>query len=255
MLPSKMRAALVAFALLPAFACGADDTPDDGPRAGATPGTPAASSVQAKVTGTGASGLRIREQPTTASAQIGALSEGEVITIDCQIEGENINGNVVWNRIANEGGGYIADAFVDGPRGFAKGARRCSTAAPKPMPMVDGGTVDIEGPDVRAHVQVFANDACTLQTACKPSTYVGHSPSADLALDFLTSNKYGEVASDGDAFGDRFAAFAVDNRTKYRIDYVIYRQRINSGSGWRAMEDRGSITQNHYDHVHVSFDP
>jgi hypothetical protein len=35
---------------------------------------------------------------------------------------------------------------------------------------------------------------------------------------------------------------------------VIWRQRINSGTGWRAMEDRGSITQNHYDHVHVSFD-
>jgi hypothetical protein len=31
--------------------------------------------------------------------------------------------------------------------------------------------------------------------------------------------------------------------------------RIDSGDGWRPMEDRGSITQNHCDHVHVSFEP
>lgn len=42
------------------------------------------------------------------------------------------------------------------------------------------------------------------------------------------------------------------------IGYVIYRQRIASardGWAWRPMEDRGSNTQNHYDHVHVSTDP
>ncbi len=36
--------------------------------------------------------------------------------------------------------------------------------------------------------------------------------------------------------------------------YVIWRQRYNDGSGWDPMEDRGSITANHYDHVHVSFE-
>ena len=38
--------------------------------------------------------------------------------------------------------------------------------------------------------------------------------------------------------------------------YVIWRQKINSfdGRGWRPMEDRGSPTANHLDHVHVSFD-
>jgi hypothetical protein len=37
---------------------------------------------------------------------------------------------------------------------------------------------------------------------------------------------------------------------------VIYRQQIwlvgNPTSQWDAMEDRGSRTANHYDHVHVS---
>ena len=38
-------------------------------------------------------------------------------------------------------------------------------------------------------------------------------------------------------------------------DALNRKQRINynDGRGWQLMEDRGSITQNHYDHVHVSF--
>ncbi|MFZ0158646.1 MAG: SH3 domain-containing protein [Kineosporiaceae bacterium] len=40
------------------------------------------------------------------------------------------------------------------------------------------------------------------------------------------------------------------------VTYVIYRQQIwlvgNPTSQWEAMEDRGSRTANHYDHVHVS---
>ncbi len=42
------------------------------------------------------------------------------------------------------------------------------------------------------------------------------------------------------------------------VGYVIYRQRIASARenwAWRPMEDRGSNTQNHFDHVHVSTDP
>lgn len=38
--------------------------------------------------------------------------------------------------------------------------------------------------------------------------------------------------------------------------YVIWKQRIISADrlveGWRGMEDRGSVTANHFDHVHVS---
>lgn len=248
---ARGAAAALALSLLVA-AC--SDAPDEGGEA-RPPGATTKSVVQARVTGTGASGLRIREKPTTASRQVGALDEGELFTIACQIEGETIEGNPVWNRVEGEDG-YVSDAYTDGPRGFAKGAPRCDeVAAPPPPPPPDGGTVEIEGPPVQPHVQVFADDACRIVGACRASTYEGHSPSADLALDLPTSDSYGTLPTDGHAFGDEVAAFAVDNRSKYRIEYVIYRQRINLGSGWEAMEDRGSITQNHYDHVHVTFLP
>ncbi|MBS2016883.1 MAG: SH3 domain-containing protein [Deltaproteobacteria bacterium] len=257
----RRRSLAVSFFAFAAMAASCSDAGDDAsPLARATRPPPPSTSVKAKVTGTGGSGLRVRQKPTTSSTQLGTLAEGETVTIACQIQGETINGNDVWNLLDEEGG-YVSDAYLDGPRGFAKGAPRCDGGATtKPPPDAGtgggaGGTVDIEGPAVQPHVQFFADEACKLQQACRASTYVGHSPSADLALDLPTSEDYGKLPTDNHAFGDRLAEFAVANRAKYRIDYVIYRQRINSGTGWRTMEDRGSITQNHFDHVHVSFDP
>jgi hypothetical protein len=55
------------------------------------------------------------------------------------------------------------------------------------------------------------------------------------------------------ATGDRLAACALTNRAALGVTYVIWRQRINFGNGWQPMEDRGGVTANHYDHVHVSF--
>jgi hypothetical protein len=64
-----------------------------------------------------------------------------------------------------------------------------------------------------------------------------------LAVDFMVSS----------AVGDRLAACALRNKDALGITYVIWKQRINYGSGWKGMEDRGSATANHMDHVHVSF--
>ena len=116
-------------------------------------------------------------------------------------------------------------------------------------------SVVIAGPPVRAHVQAFVDAACAAVGSCEALTYVGHDPSADLAVDLVVSDTLGELPSDGNALGDALAAYALEQQVTYGIRYVIWRQRINLGSGWDAMEDRGSITQNHYDHVHISFHP
>jgi outer membrane murein-binding lipoprotein Lpp len=72
------------------------------------------------------------------------------------------------------------------------------------------------------------------------------------ACDFMMSSG-GVIPSAADnALGDSIAAWALKNQSKLGVKYVIWKQRINLGSGWRPMEDRGSITQNHYDHVHIS---
>jgi hypothetical protein len=73
----------------------------------------------------------------------------------------------------------------------------------------------------------------------------GHSdhPSG-LAVDFMVDT----------ATGNDLAECVLRNKDALGVKYVIWRQRINSGSGWKAMEDRGGVTENHFDHVHVSFD-
>ncbi|GEL24380.1 hypothetical protein PSU4_33340 [Pseudonocardia sulfidoxydans NBRC 16205] len=65
-----------------------------------------------------------------------------------------------------------------------------------------------------------------------------------LALDLMTRG----------AEGDRIAECALRNREALGISYVIWKQRINYGSGWQRMENRGNETENHFDHVHISFE-
>jgi uncharacterized protein (DUF736 family) len=54
--------------------------------------------------------------------------------------------------------------------------------------------------------------------------------------------------------GDRIAQCALVNQEELGVDYVIWEQRVNHGDGWERMEDRGGDTENHYDHVHISFE-
>ncbi|MDN4175586.1 mucin-2 protein [Nocardioides sp. SOB77] len=67
-----------------------------------------------------------------------------------------------------------------------------------------------------------------------------------IALDIMVS---------GD-LGWQIAEYLRANYAELGISYLIYAQRIwsveRSGEGWRSMEDRGSVTANHYDHVHVT---
>ncbi len=55
------------------------------------------------------------------------------------------------------------------------------------------------------------------------------------------------------ATGNAIAAFVQAHAGELNVNYVIWQQRIwFPGRGWTMMADRGSPTQNHYDHVHVS---
>nr|WP_209323269.1 ligand-binding protein SH3 [Brevibacterium renqingii] len=54
--------------------------------------------------------------------------------------------------------------------------------------------------------------------------------------------------------GDRIADYLIKNQGSLNVKYVIWKQRIwMPGQGWKSMEDRGSATANHFDHVHASF--
>ena len=55
--------------------------------------------------------------------------------------------------------------------------------------------------------------------------------------------------------GDAIASYVITNWQRLGVKYVIWEQRIKeSPTGeWKLMENRGSVSANHMDHVHVSF--
>jgi hypothetical protein len=58
------------------------------------------------------------------------------------------------------------------------------------------------------------------------------------------------------SLGSAIADYVRAHAGELGVSEVIWAQRIwtvqRSSEGWRPMEDRGSTTANHYDHVHVS---
>lgn len=55
------------------------------------------------------------------------------------------------------------------------------------------------------------------------------------------------------AKGDAIKAFVMAHAKQYKVQYVIWQQHYYEPGGFnKAMEDRGGITANHYDHVHVT---
>ena len=73
-----------------------------------------------------------------------------------------------------------------------------------------------------------------------------------LAIDFMVP--------ESSELGDKIAEYAIQNMASRGISYIIWKQRFYSpfdskygpANTWNPMPDRGSVTENHYDHVHVS---
>jgi hypothetical protein len=68
-----------------------------------------------------------------------------------------------------------------------------------------------------------------------------------LAVDYMV------MANGG--LGDAIAAYHIAHWNELGVEYVIWKQRMLSspGGAWKAMENRGSATANHMDHVHVNY--
>ena len=73
-----------------------------------------------------------------------------------------------------------------------------------------------------------------------------------LSIDFMVP--------ESSELGDKIAEYAIQNMASRGISYIIWKQRFYApfdskygpANTWNPMPDRGSVTENHYDHVHVS---
>ncbi|MGP5573361.1 peptidoglycan DD-metalloendopeptidase family protein [Corynebacterium casei] len=59
----------------------------------------------------------------------------------------------------------------------------------------------------------------------------------------------------GVELGDQVTEYVLGNWEYFQVDYIIWRQQLIYPDSTSTMEDRGSPTQNHFDHVHISLKP
>jgi hypothetical protein len=180
--------------------------------------------------------LNVRSDPDKTSAVISLLSAGSKVPLTGRVQED-------WVEI-----------LLDGKPGWVKGTY-LSTSEPKDEPdtisqapcssgseVEDGLTADA----IRVHRALCAQfDGIRSYGGMRGG---GGEHSLGRALDVMIG--------DDMALGDEIARWVRANHKSLGVSEVIWNQQIwtveRSGDGWRQMEDRGSATANHRDHVHVT---
>lgn len=177
--------------------------------------------------------LNIRTAPGTDNTPIAYVPAGTALQVTGITSGE-------WTQILRDGvARWVATAYL--------------TDA-KPSPTTTAPSVGLAGltPSASAALAAIKANFPQLTTiyGVRPDG-VGADHTEGRAVDFMISNYWNNVA-----LGDAVAQYLIDHAAELNVHYVIWRQRIwladAPQNGWTWMADRGSDTQNHYDHVHLS---
>lgn len=184
--------------------------------------------------------VNIRSGPSAGHDRIGSL---EAVT-RADITGVTESG---WTQVVTDGrAGWVRSTYL-------------STSKPKPQPKraspgVSDASCSISS-DVESHLT--SNARSVYRAVCAAfggsvSSFGGYRAGdggdhgSGRAVDIMVS---GEPGWD-------IARYVQAHARELGVTYVIYQQKIwlagNPTSQWKTMEDRGSRTANHFDHVHVS---
>ena len=187
-------------------------------------------------------GLNIRATSAADGTVVGTVSKGTVLLI---------TGTTAGDR---------SQVIFEGARRWASTKYLSKT---RPGAGSDGGSLGSESLDrtnanAKAIVRAIRAKFPTIKTIHgwrMSSAYSSDHPNGR-ALDIMIP-KYSTAA--GKALGDKIARYLQENHKKFQVRYLIWRQRnwnvernLDFTKGWRKMADRGGVTANHYDHVHVS---
>lgn len=173
--------------------------------------------------------LNLWDQPGEAAKKVGELAEGKKVLV---------TGRALYDRVEVVVDGesrWVTAGYLSDEKPFTLGGE-CTN-----------GTTDDSGvgPNVvKVHEAVCAEfPEITTYGELRGG---GGDHATGHAVDIMVS---------GDR-GMQVAEFVRKYYSELGVSYIIYQQHIwsveRSSEGWRAMEDRGSVTANHYDHVHVS---
>jgi hypothetical protein len=135
----------------------------------------------------------------------------------------------------------------------AEAAKAAELAAAAPAAATAVAKISNSAGAIKAVAQAAANAVVTYVPGAAGMTIGGTRASAadpgghpsGLALDYMTSG----------ALGDAIVEYHRAHWDELGVEYIIWKQRMLSspGGSWKGMEDRGSATANHMDHVHVNY--
>jgi uncharacterized protein YraI len=188
--------------------------------------------------------LNVRTQPSADSSVVAVVRKGSKLSVTKTISNGfryvSYRGKGRW--VKNQ---YLSDRKPKSTTSTSSGSSRSGGISGAPCPsgssVEDGLTPDA----IRVHRAVCHRypQVTSFLGVRTSSGYHGEGR----ALDCMISNS---------TVGWDLAKWVRANASKLGVMEVIYRQHIwtvqRSSEGWRLMEDRGSPTANHMDHVHVS---
>jgi uncharacterized protein YraI len=184
--------------------------------------------------------VNIRSGPSAGHDRVGSL---EAVT-RADVTGVTRSG---WTQVVTEGRtGWVRSAYL-------------SKSKPNPQPKSPSPGVSNASCSISSSIEshLTSNARSVYRAVCAAyggsvSSFGGYraGDSGDhgsgRAVDIMVSGEPGRV----------IARYVQAHARELGVTYVIYQQQIwlagNPTSQWKTMEDRGSRTANHYDHVHVS---
>jgi hypothetical protein len=85
------------------------------------------------------------------------------------------------------------------------------------------------------------------------TTYASHAECPICSADLWTPDARPGIDNSALPSMHALAEYIRAHSSALGIKYVIWNQHISLGGAWQEMDDRGSITANHKDHVHFTF--
>jgi hypothetical protein len=186
--------------------------------------------------------LNLWTSPVGDAEQVGLLKNGKKVLVTGRRAADRVevvmDGDALWVTA-----GYLTEDKPEPEREDEATADSASEEATLGGACTNGTAVDGQPNVIAVHQAVCA----AFPELTSYGTYRGDGEHAQgLAIDIMVSGSAGwEVAE-----------FIRANYAELGVNYVMYSQKIwsvdRAGEGWRYVEDRGSATANHYDHVHVT---
>jgi uncharacterized protein YraI len=184
--------------------------------------------------------VNIRSGPSAAGAAIGRLKAGT----QADVTGVTQNG---WTQVVSDKhAGWVKSSYLSKSK-----PKPSATSAPAGV----SNAPCSKSSSIEAHLT--SNARAVYRAVCAAygsavSSFGGYR--AGSAGDHGTGRAV-DIMVSGDP-GTVIARYVQAHYRELHVTYVIYQQRIwlagDPTSQWKAMEDRGSVTANHFDHVHVS---